>query len=294
MEIVYYILIFVAGTFIGSFLNLVSDRLPRGKKIITGRSQCDFCKKPLGPKNLVPIFSFVFQKGRCSFCKKKLSLYYPASEILSGLLFILAAYFSRFTFVPVAISLLAFIFYAVVFSFYLIIFLTDLKESIIPNKVVIPAIIFTALYLVFNQAYQLYNSSKIIFGGVLNEYLSKAGYWHNQIIYSLKDLGLTLLGAVIISLFFLFLVWATKGRGMGVGDVKLGFLIGLVNGFPYGFEAIFFGFVIGAICSLILVLMKRKKITDTIAFGPFLISGSVLTLLYGVGIWSWYVALGGR
>jgi prepilin signal peptidase PulO-like enzyme (type II secretory pathway) len=101
-------------------------------------------------------------------------------------------------------------------------------------------------------------------------------------------------GAVIICLFFLLLVWATKGRGMGWGDVKLGFLIGLVNGFPYGFEAIFFGFVFGAIYSLVLILLKKKTVKDTIAFGPFLILGSVFVLIWGERILNWYTTVGGR
>lgn len=294
MQAVSYFFLFIGGAFIGSFLNLVSDRLPKGKKIILGRSKCDFCNKPLGFKNLFPIFSFLFQKGKCSFCKKKLSYYYPFSEILSGLLFIVAGYLSRFFQVPSFTTLITFIFYAVVFSFFLIIFLTDLKECIIPDKVVYPAIVFTASYVLFSRAYDFLNLKKALSSAPLGTYLVKAGYLNSQLMFVLKDLGLVLLGAVIICLFFLFLVWITKGRGMGWGDVKLGFLIGLVNGFPYGFEAIFFGFILGALYSLLLIISKRKTMKDTIAFGPFLITGSVLALLYGAKVFEWYTSIGMR
>ena len=292
MQAAYYIFVFIGGAFIGSFLNLVSDRLPKGEKIIVGRSKCDFCKKPLEPKNLFPIFSFLFQKGKCSFCKKKLSYYYPLSEVLAGLLFIVAGYLSRFFEVSSFTTLLAFIFYAVLFSFYLIIFLTDLKECIIPDKVIYPAISFTVLYILFSRIYDFLNTRKALSNDKFGTYLIRVGYLNNQYIYALKNLGLVLLGAIIICLFFMFLVWLTKGRGMGWGDVKLGFLIGLVNGFPYGFEAIFFGFVLGALYSLVLILSKRKTMKDTIAFGPFLIMGSVLVLLYGVRIFDWYTSIG--
>ncbi|MBU0534734.1 prepilin peptidase [Patescibacteria group bacterium] len=294
MQTLCYIFLFLGGALIGSFLNLVSDRLPKRKLIIFGRSKCDFCNKPLEPRNLFPIFSFLFQKGRCSFCKKKLSLYYPLSEILSGLLFIVAGYASRFFQVPSFATLITFIFYAVVFSFYLIISLTDLKKCIIPDEVVYPAIGFTVLYILFSRAYDFLTMKKALSNDQLGVYLIKVGYLNSQLMFALKNLGLVLLGAVIICLFFMFLVWITKGRGMGWGDVKLGFLIGLVNGFPYGFEAIFFGFVLGALYSLILIISKRKTMKDTIAFGPFLIMGSVLTLLYGVRIFDWYTSIGMR
>jgi len=292
MQPQYYFFLFVIGAFIGSFLNLVSDRLPRGQKIIFGRSKCDFCNKSLKPKNLFPIFSFLFQKGKCSFCKKKLSYYYPISEILSGVLIMIAGYLSRFFQVPSFATLISFIFYLILFSFYLVIFLTDLKECTIPDKVVYPAIGFTIFYIVFSRAYDYLNMKRVLSADQFGAYLIKVGYLNSQLMLTLKNIGLVFLGAVIICLFFLFLVWITKGRGMGWGDVKLGFLIGLVNGFPYGFEAIFFGFTLGALFSLVLILSKRKTLKDTIAFGPFLIMGSVLVLLYGVRVFDWYTSIG--
>jgi leader peptidase (prepilin peptidase)/N-methyltransferase len=79
---------------------------------------------------------------------------------------------------------------------------------------------------------------------------------------------------------------------MGYGDVKLGFLIGLVNGFPFGIIAIFLGFTLGAVYSLSLIAFKKKTMKDTIAFGPFLIMGSLLTFLFGPALWEWYTQIG--
>jgi leader peptidase (prepilin peptidase)/N-methyltransferase len=111
-------------------------------------------------------------------------------------------------------------------------------------------------------------------------------------ILSLKDFGYVVGGAILIALFFQFLILITKGRGMGDADVKLGFLIGLVNGFPMAFMAVFMGYVLGAFYSVFLMLMKKKTMKDSIPFGPFLILGSVLILLFGNQIWLWYSGLG--
>ena len=94
ISIVYYLITFIFGLFVGSFLNLVSDRILNGEKIVNDRSKCDHCRVVLQPKNLIPVISYVLQKGRCAECKTKLSLYYPISEVLTGLLFLYAAYLS--------------------------------------------------------------------------------------------------------------------------------------------------------------------------------------------------------
>ena len=107
----------------------------------------------------------------------------------------------------------------------------------------------------------------------------------------LRNAGMSFAGAFGISLFFLLLIFLTKGRGMGGGDVKLGFLIGLVNGFPLSVVAIFLGFLIGAMYSLLLVLFKKKSLKGTIPFGPFLIIGSYLTVFFGNFLFEWYLRL---
>src|SRR3989344_3248327 len=82
------IFLFIFGTAIGSFLNVLIDRLPREESIM-GRSHCEYCKKILSPIDLIPVLSFLFLKGKCRYCGKKLSLQYPGIEILTGVLFVL-------------------------------------------------------------------------------------------------------------------------------------------------------------------------------------------------------------
>ncbi len=302
---IYYAFLFIFGAFTGSFLNLVSDRLPRGEKIVFGRSKCDFCKKILGIKNLIPLFSFIFQKGKCSFCKKKLSYHYVFSEAFVGSLFVLAGYLSgivRGYSIPNLISL---VFYIVVFSFFAVMFLTDLKFYLILDVLVIPAIIFVFISSISVRFYDLIDLHNKLSADKFGSYLIRSGYWNNQVMYSLRDFGYVLVSAFVVALFFMLLVWITKGKGMGIGDVKLGFLIGLVNSLPlsygipsitrymYVVSAIFLSFILGAIYSLILILFKKKTMKDTIAFGPFLIIGSLLILLFGESILIWYINLGG-
>lgn len=292
MQAVVFIYLFIFGAFAGSFLNLISDRLPVEKKIVFGRSVCDFCKKTLKVKNLIPIFSFIFQKGRCSFCNKKLSFYHPFSELLTGVAFMLSGHLSKFSYEINAESVFLLFYYIVVFSFFIVMVLTDMKFCLILDSVIIPSIIFvflTSVIFRFLDLSEIYNNLKNDSFGV---YLLQTDFFTNRVILSLKDFGYVVGGAILIALFFQFLILITKGRGMGDADVKLGFLIGLVNGFPMAFMAVFMGYVLGAFYSVFLMLMKKKTMKDSIPFGPFLILGSVLILLFGNQIWLWYSGLG--
>lgn len=292
MQAVVFIYLFIFGAFAGSFLNLISDRLPVGKKIVFGRSVCDFCKKKLKVKNLIPVFSFIFQKGRCSFCNKKLSFYHPFSELLTGVAFMLSGHLSKFSYEINAESVFLLFYYIVVFSFFIVMVLTDMKFCLILDSVIIPSIIFvflTSVIFRFLDLSEIYNNLKNDSFGV---YLLQTDFFTNRVILSLKDFGYVVGGAILIALFFQFLILITKGRGMGDADVKLGFLIGLVNGFPMAFMAVFMGYVLGAFYSVFLMLMKKKTMKDSIPFGPFLILGSVLILLFGNQIWLWYSGLG--
>jgi len=284
--------LFIFGAFTGSFLNLISDRLPVGRKVVFGRSVCDSCKKTLKVKNLIPIFSFLFQKGRCSFCQKKLSFYYPLSELLTGILFMIAGHLSRFSYEINPDSAFLLFYYIVTFSFFVVMVLTDMKFCLILDSVIIPSIIFVFTSLVLFRILDLSEVYTNLKNDSFGVYLLRTDFFSTRVIMSLKSFGYVVAGAITIALFFQFLIFITKGRGMGDADVKLGLLIGLVNGFPMAFMAVFAGYVLGAIYSVFLMLMKKKTMKDTIPFGPFLILGSILILLFGNQIWIWYSNLG--
>lgn len=258
-----FLFIFLIGIFIGSFLNVVIDRLPRKEAIARGRSHCEFCKKELGWYDLIPLLSFLMLKGKCRYCHKKLSFYYPIIELTTGVLF-------AFTYLWISeiypfglaqgghlpFTIYHLIYYLIIISAFIIIFFEDLKFGIIPDKVVFPAIIVSLAYL-----FIIYHLS---FTPIQSEF----------IIYLASGIG--------SFLFFLLLFLITKGKGMGFGDVKLSFLLGLILGFPKIILALYLAFLTGAILGIILIIWRKKRsIKDTIPFGPFLILGTILALFYG-------------
>jgi len=256
-SLVFYAFCFVSGLFIGSFLNVVADRLVSGESIWFGHSHCDFCRKILGVIDLVPVLSFLSCFGRCRYCKQKLSVAYPLSEVLTGSALLLCALSAR-VFVGDSYiggrSLLMFAYFAIVSCFYIIIFLADAKYQIIPTKVVVPAIIFV-------------------------------GAFYPVLGFESADL----ISAFSLAAFFWGLFIVTKGKGMGFGDVRLALLIGLFNRFPNSILAILMAFVLGSVFSVILMIFGKKGMKDRIAFGPFMLLGSVLAFVFGDVFFAWYL-----
>ncbi len=282
MEILFYGLVFIAGLFIGSFLNVVSDRVVNGKKLLLGRSECDECRTTLGSKDLVPLLSFISLRGKCRYCKAKLSYYYPISEILTGLVFVGIAHLLNFFenannyYAWVMLAYLIFI-----GSVYIVLFLTDIKYTLIPNKVVYPAIAVIVLFLIGNFLYIVYSSYNSLQSDALGPYLIESGFWQLQMRRMFMGLVYTFISTVVIAGFFWVLTRIKNGEAMGGGDLKLAILIGLFNGYPRNILAIFLGFLFGAIASVLLMFLRRKGMKDTIPFGPFLILGSVIAFVFG-------------
>jgi len=135
--IVWQILIFIIGLVFGSFLNVVIFRLAKKHSFLKGRSYCPKCNHRLEAGDLIPLFSFIFQKGKCRYCKKKISLVYPLVELATGLAFLLI-------FINLGFSLKFFI-YLVYACFLIIIFVYDLRYNLILDKVTVPAMILAIL-----------------------------------------------------------------------------------------------------------------------------------------------------
>lgn len=228
------IFVFIVGLCVGSFVNVLIDRLPKGQDIVGGRSRCDFCKKNLRWFELIPVLSFFLQGGKCLRCHAPLSLQYPAIELLTGLGFFL--FYQQIPNLLIFISLL-------------VIFVADSKYEIIPDSMV-------ALGLL---------------GSLLQE-----------------DLLQNWPSAIGAAAFFLFLFFITKGRGMGFGDVKLAFLLGLILGFPNIVVALYFAFLTGAAIGIILMVGGKKSLKSHVPFGPFLILGTLFALLYGSRVMLWW------
>ncbi len=251
MNDIIYLYVFLIGICIGSFLNVVIDRLPFGKKLFIDRSKCDFCHKILQPVDLIPVFSWIFLKGRCRYCKKFFGYKYLIIEILTGLLFILATWnvLSNYRLEINNYRLwVHLIFNLLINSILIIIFFTDFFYGIIPDEILVfgfIASLFFEIVLKFN---------------LINSFL----------------------GGFLSFIFFFLIFILTKRRGMGFGDVKFSVFIGFLLGILNGFLAFYLAFLTGAIVALILIVCKKKSLKkDAIAFGPFLAFSTLIFYLWG-------------
>jgi len=240
---IFYIFFFVLGTVIGSFLNVVILRLKNKRSVFKKPSHCPFCKKKLAWFELVPIISFIIQKGKCRHCGKRISLQYSLVEFFTGLIFLLLFIYQ----LPV--------FWFLISCFLIVLFVYDLKHYLVPDKIIYPAIIISFFYRLW---------------------LPVPNY---------------LLAAAIGGAFFLLIFLISRGKWMGLGDVKIGVLMGLVLGLSHLFIALFLAFLIGGAVSIILLALKRKTLKSEIPLGPFLTGATFITLLWGDILLNWYLNL---
>lgn len=297
MTIIFLIFIAIIGLIIGSFLSALIYRSNTDEPMWKSRSHCPKCKHKLSWPDLIPLASFLILRGKCRYCRKSISLEYPFIEILTSLVFILTSYiwltklggFSS----PVWFNLSSLVFYLFSATSLLALFFTDLKYGIIPDRIVIPAILVTIIYFIFviaSYSVLTYFSYK---EGTLTKYFlpPHSNYYYQQIYYFVKPYLITLVGAILVSLSFYLLILATKGRGMGGGDIRLGFYITLLSGFPKVLLSLLLAVLTGAIVSVTLIIVRKKRFGETIPFGPFLALGTYVVMLWGQEIWSWYLNL---
>ncbi len=247
MSLVTSIFIFVFGSIIGSFLNVVVLRYGTGRGL-GGRSKCAVTGKPLRWFELIPIISYIIQGGRTRHGGARISLQYPLVEFFTGVGFVaIVSHFLPLLYLRPESFLLNIIFYFTVYSFLILIFVYDFRHKIIPNDFVYPLMILSIIPLVYG--------------------------------------GLPFLGFLAGPILALpiFVLWAiTRGRGMGFGDVKLALPIGWILGLSYGFAGLLLAFWIGAVFGIALMIIYGKKPSDQIPFGPFIIVGAIVAFLYNV------------
>ncbi len=268
MTILLTIVFTLAGIAIGSFLNVCIDRLPRHKSIVRGASHCDSCGRRLSVPDLIPLVSYLWLKGRCRYCNARIPFRVFLVELLTGGLFLLA--FWRFGLTPqFGISAL----WCCVF---LVIIFIDWEQQLILNKVTYPMAVVALVILALDY---FVPEARI---------LGNLAFWPG-------DKPAILSGVIggAIGLGFFLLVALINPRGMGMGDVKLAGLIGLVTGFPLVVVALLIGILVGGGVAIALLLLKRKGRKDVIPYGTFLAIGPIVTLFWGADIFSWYQGLFG-
>ena len=234
------IIIFLFGLVIGSFLSAFSFRYPKNISIVKGRSVCDDCGKTISWYDNIPLVSYLFLWGKCRNCKKHISLRYPAIELITAIGF-LSIYFYR-SFLPYNFFFLTFIFCLLV-----LIFVIDIEHQIIPDVFVFIGVFVTASYFMLAHFDFLFAN---IFAGF------------------------------VAALFLLLVNLITRGRGMGLGDVKFAILGGLLMG-KFTFIWMLIAFLTGGVVGSILILGRKAGLKDKIAFGPFLVFALIMTVIFG-------------
>lgn len=260
MDATISIFLFFIGLVFGSFFNVVIYRVPEGKSIITPRSSCGNCGTVLKPRDLIPVFSYIFLKGKCRYCNAKIAFQYTLVELLSGILFVVM-------YLKYGLSVEWF-FTVYLMSILLIVFFIDLKHMIIPNGLVLAGLIGGAAFFVIRFWY----ADSILDGAA----------WYSP-----------LLGMIVPSGFMLIVALAGMaiygGDALGMGDVKIFLPIGLILGLKLGIVSLVISVFIGGISGLVLIVTRLKSRKSRIPFGPFIVVGTFLALLFGQSIYTWYM-----
>ena len=267
----FYLAIPLFGLVMGSFLNCIIYRLQTGEGFLKGRSFCPHCRHALSWQDLIPVFSFLILKGRCRYCQKPISWQYPLVELATGIIFLLIVWNLEFG-ICLEFGIWNLLFYLLISCFLIIIFVYDLKHYIIPDAVIYPAIAIAFLY----QLFRMLNFVNWNLFGIWNV--------ESGILRPISS-------AFLASLFFLAIVFLSQGKWMGLGDVKLAFLMGLFLGFPNILVALFLAFFIGAIIGIGLIISGKRTLKSEVPFGPFLITGTFIALFWGNQITNWYLSL---
>jgi leader peptidase (prepilin peptidase)/N-methyltransferase len=238
-------LIFILGLGIGSFLNVVLFRMTTEKKFWHGRSECMACKHQLAWYELIPVLSYLIQRGRCRSCHNSLSIQYPLLELITAILFTGYIYIA----VPDILSL------------YSLIWIQILEIIIILTLITQLIIIF-----VYDFKYQLIPVIQLRSIQILG--LAYFGLQH----YQTRIMPDSLITAIICTFITWFLYVITKKQGIGWGDVELflglGLFIPLMWAIPFFFGAFMIGTIWGV---LLMVVNKNSSLKQKIAFGPSII-----------------------
>src|SRR5581483_11946929 len=246
MMVFFFPLLFFFGLFIGSFLGVISDRVPNNESIVLPPSHCDSCKKKLRWYDNIPLLSYVLLKGKCRFCGNKISFYYPAVELTTALLFVVIGISTQ--------NITELIFNLYISASLIVIFFSDLKYEIIPSSVVYPAIVITFLFKIFFVNLTLFPP------------IASA------------------LGAFLFFLS-LFLITKGRGMGFGDVQLAflMGLFLGFPKILVSLYVAFLTG---GMLSLILVLWGKKKLRGSTLPFGPFLVFGTFFALFFGNVLWN--------
>jgi prepilin signal peptidase PulO-like enzyme (type II secretory pathway) len=250
------------GLAFGSFLNAMVWRMHKKKDWVKGRSECDFCKHKLSALDLIPVFSWLYLRGRCRYCRKRLSWQHPAVELATAAVFVLSYIFWPvnlngagewilfITWLAVSVGLMALLVY-------------DARWMLLPNKILYPvfyiAVAGRLIYIIGTEAHK----GKALLACAASVAVASGIFW--------------------------LLFMASQGKWIGYGDVRLGLITGTVLADPArSLMMIVLGSLLGTLFILPALAMGKKKLASKLPYGPFLIAATWLVLLFGDKIMDWY------
>lgn len=259
--------LFIIGLFIGSFANVLIYRIPLGKPWVAGRSYCPKCKHKLYWYDLIPLFSWIFLHRKCRYCHKPISFRYPLIELTNAGLWGIIGLTASTPYGHLGlwnlgyqnnISLITTLLFLILSTCLLVIFVIDIQHFIIPDNLTITIAIISLILILIQPNY---NSQQLI----------------TNLLWGLGAFS-----------FFFLLHFITRGKGMGWGDVKFSFVMGLLLE-KNVLVALMIAFVSGAIIGILLLATKIAKPQQPIPFGPFLVFGTIIGLIYGSQLLNWYL-----
>lgn len=258
-KIFYTVIVFLFGTLIGSFLNVLIYRIPKGENFVTENSHCMSCNHRLYAKDLVPLFSWLFLGGKCRYCKAKISVQYPIVEAINGIMYALIFWFIC---EEPRIALFG---YCSAFSALLVATVIDWRTMEIPDSMWITVLI----------------------GGVIT--------YIDELVAEGFDLDCLLervIGFFAASGVLFLLAVITKG-GMGGGDIKLMAAVGFMLGWKVVLLALVMGGFIGTLYLVFMAIKNKGKVPRKVPFAPHLSLATVICMFVGSNIIEWYLALCG-
>lgn len=235
----YFFVVFL-GLVIGSFLNVCIYRIPSGESIAFPTSHCRNCNHNLKPQDLVPVFSFIFLRGKCIYCREKISIRYPLIESLNGILYLLV--YLKFGMSVMTLE------YFILVSLLIVIGIIDYDSQFVFTSTTIFGGIVAVIFILIQSFIYHADVTNLILGGVL---------------------GFGIIGTI---------VFITKG--MGTGDIEIAVVCGLFLGSNGILLGLFLAIILGGVTGLIILAMGLKEAKEKIAFGPFIAFGSVISMLW--------------
>ena len=247
LDIILAFIVFLLGISVGSFLNVVADRIPNGQSIISPPSHCFNCNHELTSSDLIPVVSYLFLKGKCRYCKSIIPARSFIVEIFTGLVYVAA-----FLLLGLTWALLEALIYI---SIFVVLIITDVESHTLPHRIVYPSILLSLLISGLNTMFGFKPDIQ------------------SSIIGFALSFGLFLIMWGIPKIF--------NRNLMGFGDVGMAGLVGASTGFPLVTIALYLSILTGGLTALILLLFKIKSISYRVSFGMFLALGAIGVILWG-------------